>query len=87
MSLIRMLAEIERLKITSPAESLIVATDVNPRLERGVARLSKSKGLKESVLVEIERGRYIVRGHKKGKTKQGTDRKELFELLMKWAKE
>lgn len=88
MSLLRLLAEIEGLENTLAVDSIRVATDINPRLEKAVARLSRLKDRREreSVLVEIEKGRYVVRGHKEGETKVGTDREELVNLLTKWAK-
>jgi hypothetical protein len=88
MNLLQLLAEIEKLGSTreNGSNPIEVATAINPRLEKGVARLRKSEETKESVLVEIVRGRYSVRGHNKDVTAVGTDRNDLVELLKIWAR-
>jgi hypothetical protein len=86
MNLLQLLAEIEKLGSPENGSNPIeVATAINPRLEKGVARLRKSEEIGGSVLVEIVRGRYSVRGHNKDVTAEGTDRNDLVELLKVWA--
>jgi hypothetical protein len=86
MSLLRILAEIKGLEKPADVNSITVLTDINPRLEKGVARLSKQPP-DDSVLVEVRKGSYVVRDHKKGETKELSDRKKLVEMLEKWANE
>ncbi|MFN6303300.1 MAG: hypothetical protein ACK6AT_11050 [Planctomycetota bacterium] len=83
MSLLQILAEIKGLENSQDFNSIKVLTDINPRLEKGVAKLSKEP-IVDSVSVEVREGSYIVRGHKNGETKLN-DREKLVEMLTEWA--
>lgn len=86
MNLLQLLFKIEKLRGTpnNGSNRIEVATAINPRLEKGVARLRKSGDLEESVLVEIVRGHYSVRGLNKNATHEGTDRNALVQQLKVW---